>query len=249
MSAQLAFALAASFAVAASAQQTPPQQQEQPYRPGPGIENPMPVRSVQPKYSRDAMTNRIEGVVEIEAVVMPDGRIGQVQVVKSLDAIHGLDNEAMAAARQWLFRPGVRKSDSRPVPVIVTIILEFRLGTPSTLQNAVAPATAIQGDDFYQDTYPLSDPKVVQPRILHSVQPKYTSEAMRNKLQGTVEVEAVIGTDGKVMRARLKNSIDSQFGLDENALQAAKGWVFEPAMLNGQPVPVAIQLTLEFRIH
>lgn len=249
MGAQLAFALAASLALAVSAQQTPPQQQEQLYRPGPGIENPVPIRSVQPKYPRDAMTNRIEGGVEIEAVVMPDGTIGQVQVVKSLDAIHGLDNEAIAAARQWLFRPGRLKSDGRPVPVIVMIILEFRLGPPSTLENAVAPATAIAGDAFYQGTHPLQDPKVVRPRVIRSVQPKYTSEAMRAKLQGTVEVEAVIGTDGKVMRARLKNSIDSKFGLDDNALEAAKNWVFEPATLNGQAVPVAIQLTLEFRLH
>lgn len=249
MSAQLAFALAASLAVAVSAQQTPPQQQEQPYRPGPGIVNPVAIRSVQPKYPRDAMTNRIEGVVEIEGVVMTDGTMGEVRVVKSLDATHGLDSEAIAAAKQWLFRPGLLKSDGRRVPVIVTIILEFRLGPPSTLQNAVAPATAIAGDDFYQDTHPLQDPKVVQPRVIRSVQPKYTSEAMRNKLQGTVEVEAVVGTDGRVMRARLKNSIDSRFGLDDNALEAAKNWVFEPATLNGQPVPVAVQLTLEFRIH
>lgn len=246
MSARLAFALAASFTVAVSAQQTPPQQQEQPYRLGPNIENPAPIRSVQPKYPRDAMTNRIEGSVEIEAVVMPDGTVGQVQVVKSLDAIHGLDNEAIAAAKQWLFRPGRLKSDGRPVPVIVTIIIEFRLVLPST---PVAPASAIAGDDFYQDTHPLQDPKVVRPSVIRSVQPKYTSEAMRNKLQGTVEVEAVVGTDGRVMRARLKNSIDSKFGLDDNALEAAKSWVFEPATLNGQPVPVAIQLTLEFRLH
>ena len=178
---------------------------------------------------------------------MPDGTVGQVQVVKSLDANHGLDNEAIAAAKQWLFRPGRLKSDGRPVPVIVTIIIEFRLALPSTL--AVAPASAIAGDDFYQDTHPLQDPKVVRPSVIRSVQPKYTSEAMRDKLQGTVEVEAVVGTDGRVMRARLKNSIDSKFGLDDNALEAAKSWVFEPATLNGQPVPVAIQLTLEFRIH
>ena len=83
------------------------------------------------------------------------------------------------------------------------------MAPPSTLLDAVAPASAIAGDDFYKDAHPLQDPKVVRPRVIRTVQPKYTSEAMRAKLQGTVEVEAVIGTDGKVMRARLKNSIDS----------------------------------------
>jgi TonB family protein len=249
MVARLALVLAASCGLVVSGQQAAPTQQEQPYRPGPGIENPQPIRSAQPKYTAEASRNRIQGVVEVEVVVLPTGAVGEVRVVKSLDTAFGLDNEAIAAAKQWLFRPGRLARDGRAVPVIVTIILEFRLGGPGTLATAFAPAEIVAGDDFYQDAYPLLYPALVQPAIVRPVQPKYTPEAMRAKLQGTVEVEAVVGTDGRVIRARIHKSLDARLGLDDNALAAAKSWIFEPATLNGQPVPVVVRLMLEFRIR
>ncbi len=96
------------------------------FRPGSGINNPSPIRSVQPKYTSEAMRAKIQGVVELEAVVQPNGTVGDVRLLKPLDKQYGLDLEAIAAAKQWLFRPGTDK-DGKPIPVIVTIILEFRL--------------------------------------------------------------------------------------------------------------------------
>jgi TonB family protein len=247
MTTRLALALMASFGVVVSAQQAAPQQ-EQPYRLGPGIENPVPIRQVQPKYAREAMQAGIQGVVELEVVVLPNGTVGTVRVAKSLDAKLGLDDEAVAAARQWLFKPGTIKDTGRPVPVIVTIILEFRLGGEAPKQ-VMAPVNLVAGDEFYRDAYPLVYPQLVQPTIKRMVQPKYTSDAMRAKLQGTVAVEAVIRPDGTVDRARVVKSLDTQLGLDANAVEAVKQWVFEPGTLQGQPVAVVVQLTLEFRLH
>jgi protein TonB len=92
-------------------------------------------------------------------------------------------------------------------------------------------------------------PALVQPVLVRSSQPKYTSDAMRAKIQGMVEVEAVVGVDGTVSRARVTKSLDTQLGLDENAVDAVKSWSFEPGRLNGAPVPVVVRLTLEFRLH
>jgi TonB family protein len=246
MTTRLALVLMASFGVVVSAQQAAPQQ-EQPYRPGPGIENPVPLRSVQPKYTHEAMTAQIQGVVELEVVVLPNGTIGEVRVAKSLDAKLGLDEQAIAAARQWLFKPGTQAATGRPVPVIVMIIMEYRLGNGAN--QVMAPVTLVAGDEFYRDAYPLQYPQLVQPTIKRMVQPKYTADAMRAKLQGTVAVEAVIRADGTVDRARVVRSLDTQLGLDANAIEAVKQWVFEPGTLQGQPVAVVVQLTLEFRLH
>jgi TonB family protein len=246
MTTRLALVLMASFGVVVSAQQAAPQQ-EQPYRPGPGIENPVPLRSVQPKYTHEAMTAQIQGVVELEVVVLPNGTIGEVRVAKSLDAKLGLDEQAIAAARQWLFKPGTQAATGRPVPVIVMIIMEYRLGNGAN--QVMAPVTLVAGDEFYRDAYPLQYPQLVQPTIKRMVQPKYTADAMRAKLQGTVAVEAVIRADGTVDRARVVRSLDTQLGLDANAIEAVKQWVFEPGTLQSQPVAVVVQLTLEFRLH
>ncbi|MDA1094460.1 MAG: energy transducer TonB [Acidobacteria bacterium] len=96
-----------------------------PYRPGNGVETPQPLRQARPNYTSEAMRAKIQGEVIIEAVVLPDGSVGDVKIVRSLDQNFGLDEEALKAARQWLFRPGTRFGE--PVAVLVTIALTFTL--------------------------------------------------------------------------------------------------------------------------
>ena len=63
--------------------------------------------------------------VATRAVVLPDGTVGKVEVVRSLDSAFGLDQEAIKAAKQWRFAPGTRFGE--PVAVLVTIELTFTL--------------------------------------------------------------------------------------------------------------------------
>ena len=93
------------------------------YRPGNGVETPRLLREVTPKYTAEAMRAKVQGVVLVEAVVLPDGSVGDVTVVRSLDRNFGLDQEAIKAAKQWRFQPGVRFGE--PVAVLVTIELSF----------------------------------------------------------------------------------------------------------------------------
>ncbi len=95
-------------------------------RPGEkGLTPPKVVKEVKPQYTAEAMKAGIQGPVLLECVVKTDGTVGDVTVVKSLDAIHGLDDQAVKAAKQWQFKPGLKKG--KPVPVAVTIELTFTL--------------------------------------------------------------------------------------------------------------------------
>mgnify|MGYP002854365680 CR=1 FL=1 len=98
---------------------------EQIYEPGPGIENPQVLEMVQARYTPEAQRREIEGRVLVSAVVLPDGTVGDVQVVESLDASYGLDRAAVDAARRWRFTPGSR--EGQPVAVRVIIELAFAL--------------------------------------------------------------------------------------------------------------------------
>jgi protein TonB len=95
------------------------------YRPGSGVSPPQLVREIKPNYTVSAMRAKIQGVVLLECVVLPDGTIGDVKILTSLDKTFGLDEEAIKAARQWRFLPGRRFGE--PVPVFVTIELMFTL--------------------------------------------------------------------------------------------------------------------------
>ncbi len=96
-----------------------------PRRVGDGVTSPVPIKSVKPSYTNAAMQARISGTALVECTVLADGTVTDAKIVGSLDRAHGLDLEALKAARQWSFKPGT--FDGRPVDVIVRIALEFNL--------------------------------------------------------------------------------------------------------------------------
>ena len=94
-----------------------------PYRPGAGITPPAIRREVQPDYTGEARRRRIEGEVVLEVIVLADGSVGDIRVLRSLG--HGLDEAAIHAMRAWQFVPA-RRNDA-PVAVVVEVAMEFRL--------------------------------------------------------------------------------------------------------------------------
>ena len=93
------------------------------YRLGSGVIPPTLLKQVTPKYTADAMRQRLQGVVALEVVVSREGIPMEIRVTRSLDP--GLDGEAIVAARQWRFVPG--SVGDRPVDVLVTILLDFNI--------------------------------------------------------------------------------------------------------------------------
>jgi TonB family protein len=94
-----------------------------PKMPGGDVSNPSVIRDWKPEYTPEALQARVQGAVTLEVVVLANGTVGRVTVVKSLHP--GLDQKAVEAAKKWLFQPGRHKGEA--VDVIVTLILEFRL--------------------------------------------------------------------------------------------------------------------------
>ena len=114
---------------------------------------------------------------------------------------------------------------------------------------AQLPDPPERSDPFLAGAYPMNTPGLTIPNAIDRPHPKYTADAMRAKIQGTVHVEAVIQPDGTVGRARVVKSLDQAFGLDDQALLAAEQWRFTPATLYGQPVATVATLVLEFKLH
>ncbi len=94
---------------------------------GRGIDPPVPVKTVKPKYTEEGRKAKIEGFVVLRAVVRKDGTVDAVAVERSLDAKFGLDDAAIDAARQWIFEPARRQRDKHAVAVRVTIEMQFSL--------------------------------------------------------------------------------------------------------------------------
>lgn len=85
------------------------------------------------------------------------------------------------------------------------------------------------------------------PRLVRSEKPQYTTAALRAKIDGEVELDAIVELDGTVSGIRVVHPLDD--GLDQKAVDALRQWRFEPATLHGQPVRLRIDVVLDFTLR
>jgi len=90
---------------------------------------------------------------------------------------------------------------------------------------------------------------ITLPTVLREMKPAYTADAMRAKVQGSVWLECIVMPDGSIGDVKLTRSLDPIFGLDQEAIKAAKMWRFRPGMRQGEPVPVIITIELTFTLR
>lgn len=87
------------------------------------------------------------------------------------------------------------------------------------------------------------------PKPIYQPKPEYTAEAMQAKVQGVALVECTVLTDGTVANPHIIRSLDSRFGLDQEALKCARKWRFIPARLRGQPVAMLVNIEVTFALR
>lgn len=96
-----------------------------PFRIGGGIAPPTKIVDVSPVYPPEAREARVQGVVIMEVTLSPTGEVSDVDVLRSVPL---LDEAAVAAVRQWRYEPTL--VDGVPVPVLLTVTINFGLPSP-----------------------------------------------------------------------------------------------------------------------
>jgi TonB family protein len=129
--------------------------------------------------------------------------------------------------------------------VIVTV------ATSALVVAALAlPAPTLHAQrDPKNGAYDPKTPGLTLPTVLRAAKTRYTTEAMRQKIEGQVLVAAIVDEEGRVSDATIAKSLDKTYGLDEDALATARLWRFRPGSLKGKPVPVAVQLEFDYRLR
>ena len=84
-----------------------------------------------------------------------------------------------------------------------------------------------------------------QPQRVKYVSPAYPPAAFRARVQGVVRIDAIIDTSGQVVELKV---VAGHPLLVSAAMNAVKQWIYEPIYLNGRPVPVVVEITVEFRL-
>jgi TonB family protein len=114
-----------------------------------------------------------------------------------------------------------------------------RAGTGSASRQLVSPSgrTPIRVGDI---------PGMKPPTVRKNVKPEHPIVAMKARVEGTVVLEALVDEQGRVADVRVTKSIPL---LDQAAMDAARQWEFTPTLMNGEPVPVLLQLEMDFRMR
>ncbi|HYG99240.1 MAG TPA: energy transducer TonB [Terriglobales bacterium] len=88
---------------------------------------------------------------------------------------------------------------------------------------------------------------VSAPKALATPDPEYSEEARKAKYQGTVILWLIVDQNGSPRDVKIARSLG--MGLDQKAIEAVKQWKFEPALKDGRPVAVQINVEVNFRLY
>jgi periplasmic protein TonB len=88
---------------------------------------------------------------------------------------------------------------------------------------------------------------VSAPRVLEDPSPDYSEEARKAKYQGTVVLWLIVDSNGRPRDVRVARSLG--MGLDQKAIEAVRQWKFQPAMKDGTPVAVQINVEVNFHLY
>jgi len=216
-------------------------------RVGGGINPPTKVKNVAPVYPADALAARVAGVVIIEAVIGPDGKVRDTRVLRSVPM---LDAAATEAVKQWEFTPTLLNGQA--VPVVMTVTTNFvpKEGQESAWVAAPPPPPPPPPPPGAKE---LSDPGAVRvggnirpPTKVTNVNAVYPPEAKDARVQGVVILDILIGEDGRVENAKILRSIPM---LDQAAIDAVTQWVFTPTTVNGEAKKVIMTVTVNFTLQ
>jgi protein TonB len=100
----------------------PPPPALEPVRVGGRVHEPRKLKAVPPVYPEAARDARLEGVVVLECLIDPQGRVSEVKVLRGVPL---LEEAAVEAVRQWIYTPTLM--DGVPVPVLMTVTVRFDL--------------------------------------------------------------------------------------------------------------------------
>lgn len=132
--------------------------------------------------------------------------------------------------------------------VAATLIIAVAAVVLSTAV-AIAGFPMIADGAASQVYVPGQDKDLTLPRVLRQVKPEYTAIAKEQKIQGTVLMKVVVLASGDVGDVEVTQSLDTQYGLDDQAVLAVRQWKFEPGRKDGKAVSIQVTIEMTFTLR
>lgn len=210
------------------------------------------VKKVDPVYPVLARQARIQGSVILQVEISKSGDVENVQLYSGHPMLAAA---AIDAVKQWKYKPYLLNGQSAEVETRVTV--NFAL--PEAAAVGVvgdAPGGILSGQPGgIVSTTPVdTNHSVLRVRVsqgvmagllLSKVPPEYPPAAKDKHIQGVVLLRVIIDREGKASNIQL---ISGHPLLAPAAIDAVRQWKYKPYLLNGKPVEVETQVTVNFTL-
>jgi len=214
------------------------------------------MKRVPPVYPPLARQARIQGTVILKVRISKSGDVANVQLVSGHPM---LAPAAIEAVKQWKYDPYLLNGD--PIEVDTNVAVNFTLSdTPPSAGDAPEGSKASESGGAFsgiisphpEQAAPSTVPQrvrvsagVAQGLLVSKVNPIYPQEAKDAHLQGSVILQVIVDKEGNVAKIQL---ISGHPMLAPAAIEAVKQWKYRPYLLNGNPVEVDTQVTVNFTL-
>ena len=178
--------------------------------------------------------------IPVDRLVWSKGKSEIESVIIEAELVRPDEPSAIEAARHVFLTDEDRVADLVP---------EYWVGILG--KPTAATATTQESTPFGEANKPKGAFRVgagvTAPRAVFSPDPEYSEAARRSRYQGTSVLWVIVGPDGIVHDVRIQRP--AGLGLDEKAVEVVKGWRFQPATKNGEPVAVQVNIEVNFRLY
>jgi TonB family protein len=213
-------------------------------------------RKVEPEYPTKARDAGIQGDVVLNILIGKNGKVKNITVVSG-DPV--LAHAAVSAVKHWRYEPWASGGNNVETQTTATFHFVLAKGPmtcpgqePGAYRFLADARPDISGGIATAQVPPVATVfkvggSVKPPRTIYAPDPEYSESARRHKQQGTGVLRLIVTPEGKVALVKAERVIG--FGLDQKAVNAVCQWKFKPALKDGQPVPVEIEVEVSFRLY
>jgi len=210
------------------------------------------VKKIAPVYPAEARRARIQGTVVLKVEISKSGDVEQIQLVSGHPM---LAPAAIDSVKQWKYKPYLLNGD--PIDVETRVTVNFTLaenppaagvmgdapgGAPSSEPSGIVSNAPLDADR--PGVVRLSQ-GVMSGLVVTKVPPDYPPDAKKARIQGTVVMRLDVDKEGNVSNIQL---VSGHPLLAPAAIDAVKQWKYKPYLLNGAPVEVDTQVTVNFTL-
>lgn len=186
-------------------------------------DGPRLIKRVEPVYPEELKKAGKSGRVVIEAATDEEGNVVKVTPIEGPKEFY---DAAINALKQWKYEPFI--IDGKKKSVKFNVVFSFKL----------------DGEKKNKDALVISASKA--PKLIVKVEPVYPEAAVKQKIQGTVVIEATIDVEGNVVNTTI---IDGHPMLNQAAIDAIKQWKYAPFIEEGVKKSVKFTVVVRFKLN